>query len=299
MPITTHEHQAELYEDPEHWAHVMESLLIPAIERAGFEAVTPEATGSQLIHATIIEQLVRADMVVCDLSALNANVLFELGVRTALDLPIALVKDKFLKLPFDTSGINTFHYDHRLQGWHLDSQRADLADHIRETVSSSKGANLMWQTFGLKLKATEPTSEESPYEAKIDLLVSKVDQLERRLSGDDEASRRDAMLRRFLKANPGDTIIDPAGGSYTVTPKMRGRAVVDAANAELVGEGLEPIRESGVHDDGTVQVLVREPVDPVFISIMSDLAKRHRVAVRLMGANGALFHVLRPSIDNS
>lgn len=34
-----------------------------------------------------------ADMVLCDMSRLNANVFFELGIRTALDRPAALVKD--------------------------------------------------------------------------------------------------------------------------------------------------------------------------------------------------------------
>ncbi|WP_344341237.1 hypothetical protein, partial [Streptomyces rhizosphaericus] len=93
MPITTHEHEAKIYDDPEHWDHVMEHLFVPAIEAAGYTAIRPAASGTDLIHSRIIQNLEQADFVLCDLSQSNANVFFELGVRTSLNKPIALVSD--------------------------------------------------------------------------------------------------------------------------------------------------------------------------------------------------------------
>ena len=48
--------------------------------------------GSDLIHHTIINQLINADLVIADLTDHNPSVLFELGIRIALKKPVALIK---------------------------------------------------------------------------------------------------------------------------------------------------------------------------------------------------------------
>ena len=59
---------------------------------AGFEPKTAKRQGSDVIQATIVNELLDSHLVVCDLTEHNPNVLFELGVRMASELPIALVK---------------------------------------------------------------------------------------------------------------------------------------------------------------------------------------------------------------
>lgn len=182
MPLTTRKSEAELYaDDADHWVHVMESLFVPAIEAAGFEAILPVAQGSHLIHGVIIEQLNDADLVLCDLSSHNPNVFFELGVRTSLDLPIALVRDEHTELPFDTSGINTYSYSSALHGWEIRAEIAKLAAHITASAVSCDGTNPLWRKFGLTIKAQEPEAQESPLEAKVDLLTDTVIMLQQRL----------------------------------------------------------------------------------------------------------------------
>jgi hypothetical protein len=74
------------------FTEVFASLFKPAIERAGFEAKTAKRQGSDVIQATIVNELLDSHLVLCDLTEHNPNVLFELGVRMASELPIALVK---------------------------------------------------------------------------------------------------------------------------------------------------------------------------------------------------------------
>ncbi|MFL4468883.1 hypothetical protein ACERZ8_02990 [Tateyamaria armeniaca] len=62
------------------------------------------------ITTEIIQQLVAADLVIADLSALNANVFYELGIRHAYKKPCILVSDWVEKPPFDVAGINTIKY---------------------------------------------------------------------------------------------------------------------------------------------------------------------------------------------
>lgn len=179
MPITTHPDEAERYGDAEHWEHVMQYLFVPAIELAGYEPVIPIAKGSHLIHDVIIRQLSECELVLCDLSSHNPNVFFELGVRTSLNLPVALVHDGEARLPFDTSGINTLDYRPALHGWELEEDRQKLAQHLVDAVASCGGINPMWNKFGLEIKAHEPQAAGSPLEAKLDLLTARLDDQER------------------------------------------------------------------------------------------------------------------------
>jgi hypothetical protein len=74
------------------FTEVFASLFKPAIEQAGFDAKTAKRQGSDVIQATIVNELLDSHLVLCDLTEHNPNVLFELGVRMASELPIALVK---------------------------------------------------------------------------------------------------------------------------------------------------------------------------------------------------------------
>lgn len=77
---------------PGFFAEVYESMFAPAIEDAGFEPRTARRQGSDVIHATIVNDLLDADLVLIDLTEHNPNVLFELGIRIAMQKPAALVK---------------------------------------------------------------------------------------------------------------------------------------------------------------------------------------------------------------
>src|SRR3954447_3894815 len=107
MPITTPVEQAGLYDnDPDHFLHVIDYLFKPAVESAGFKLIKPAFNNSQVIQGEIIRHLETADLVLCDISGWNANVFFELGIRVALDKPVAMVRDnRTSSLPFDNSPV--------------------------------------------------------------------------------------------------------------------------------------------------------------------------------------------------
>ncbi|MCK6080981.1 nucleoside 2-deoxyribosyltransferase [Microbacterium sp. EYE_5] len=181
MPITTHDDESKLYGDLEHWTHVIEHLFIPAVEAAGFRPIRPTASGTSMIHGRIVKHLAEADMVLCDLSQNNPNVFFELGVRTSLNKPIALVRDEHLIIPFDTAGLNTHAYSSTLDVWTLKNEVAALADHISASEKECAGTNPMWRHFGVAISAAKPSEELTPAEARIELLTDRLGTLEERL----------------------------------------------------------------------------------------------------------------------
>ena len=94
MPLTTPARYVETYKgDTQHFIHVLGHLFKPAIEAAGLTPITPMSKGSKVIHGDIIRNLETADLVLCDMSILNPNVFFELGIRTALNKSVAMIRD--------------------------------------------------------------------------------------------------------------------------------------------------------------------------------------------------------------
>ncbi len=122
----------------EHWQHVHDELLAPAIGAAGYEVVPPTAAGSTVIHAAIIGHLHDCELVVADFSTLNPNVLFEAGIRTAIGKPLVIVAEHGTRLPFDTNSVNTVFYDPDLNSWDLRAKIDELKAHITKTDTDSR-----------------------------------------------------------------------------------------------------------------------------------------------------------------
>ena len=178
MPITTPSSHIEAYNgDNDHFLHVLEHLFIPAIEAIKYEPIPPIMEGSDNIQAEIIRKLEEADIVLCDMSILNPNVFFELGIRTALDKPISLVRDSLtLNIPFDTVTINHHIYKHELNTWELEEEVASLSKHLSNSVSNSDQRNPLWKYFGLTQRGEYKEGPLSP-DDRLDIIMRKLDNL--------------------------------------------------------------------------------------------------------------------------
>ncbi|MCK5581584.1 MAG: hypothetical protein KAJ18_09980 [Candidatus Omnitrophica bacterium] len=191
MPVTTPEAVAERYSDKHHFKHVLDCLFLPAVKKAKLEPVKPIASGSDMIHARIIKHLENADAVLCDMSILNPNVFFELGVRTALNKPVCLVRDDCTPtIPFDLTMLNCHQYSGALNSWELEAQIDKLCEHVKASVKNSDGKNTLWEVFGMKTTG-EPYKPKEGIEGKIDLLTMQINALAK-------DRRRDDMRGKLL-----------------------------------------------------------------------------------------------------
>lgn len=154
MPITTPDSYIDVYGDRDHFIHVFQCLFEPAIIKAGFIPIPPTSKGSENIHADIIKKLETSDLVLCDMSILNPNVFFEFGIRTALNKPICLVRDEFLKdIPFDPSSIHCPKYSPNLSSWIVTTEIEKLSTHIKDSYESNDRHNPLWKYFGFNMTA--------------------------------------------------------------------------------------------------------------------------------------------------
>lgn len=168
MPITMPKHLKDKYEDENHFSHILNHLFIPAIEEVGYRPIPPKAKGSEIIQARILEQLQQSNLALCDMTAWSPNVFFELGVRTAQNKPVCLVKDNITdKVPFDTSIINYHTYSSELRPWNMKEQQEQLVDHLRESIDSSGEKNTMWDKFSISLAAPIKAGEGEDSQMKL------------------------------------------------------------------------------------------------------------------------------------
>lgn len=271
MPVTTRPDDAARFSDPDHWTHVMESLFERAIALAGFEPVRPVALGSHLIHGEIIRQLSTAELVLVDLSTHNPNVFFELGVRTSLNLPVALVRDEHTDLPFDTAGINTYTYDSNLRGWEIEAQQERLAEHIRNSVESCNGQNPLWRQFGLTITAQQPNTAESPLEAKVDLLGMQLMQLQEQIMIDRSIGERQLAEVRSWSAHQ---LSDPSRNSPSELFAVSARRLAKEDGCITHVDILSPT---------SAVVSIEGRPTPAFFRRLEELADRYEVNLELMG----------------
>ena len=182
MPITTPASCISEYAgDADHFRHVLEHLFIPTLEILDIDPIPPSTRGSEIIHGEIIRNLETADLVLCDMSILNPNVFFELGIRTALNKPVCMVRDNLTEVPFDTTIINHHVYRSTLASWEIEKQKELLAEHIKASIDNLDNNNALWSIFSMTLQA-KPNNEPKGIDEKLDYLNLQFDGLRRQLN---------------------------------------------------------------------------------------------------------------------
>ncbi|MDB5414335.1 MAG: hypothetical protein JWR10_2670 [Rubritepida sp.] len=120
---------------------VFDSLIKPAAEAAGFDVLTANKDGSDVIQSTIINEIMDSELVIADLTDHNPNVLFELGLRMAQEKPVAIIKTSDTGRIFDVDNmLRVFEYKEHLWPSTIKTDVAGLEGHIRATWEQ-KSAN--------------------------------------------------------------------------------------------------------------------------------------------------------------
>jgi nucleoside 2-deoxyribosyltransferase len=136
---------------------VLRALIAPSGRDAGFEVATANRDGSDVIQATIVNQLLDADLVIADLTENNPNVLFELGLRIAEDKPVALIRAKGTRAIFDVDNmLRVFEYDPNLWTSSIEHDRAKLIEHVRGSWENRDSA-LTFMKILRERKAASPS----------------------------------------------------------------------------------------------------------------------------------------------
>lgn len=165
MPFSTPDN----YNDEDHFKKIYDQVFVPAIERAGYEAFrVDEDKISDSIINKIFDAVTTYPMALCDLSSRNPNVLYELGLRQAYNLPVVLVKDDVTDKIFDVSGISTVMYkNHRL----VENVEKAIED-ISEALIQTKEGNIKTLANIVKVRSANYDTIEVGENERIEILLN-------------------------------------------------------------------------------------------------------------------------------
>ncbi|ELB2274806.1 hypothetical protein QNZ94_004498 [Vibrio parahaemolyticus] len=174
MPISSQEG----YED-DHFQLVYEDIICPAILAAGMTPIRADETkGTNLIQLDILQKVIDSPMAVCDMSAKNPNVFYELGMRQAFDKPTVLLKDEKTNAPFDINGLRYCQYNtdmrHRNVKLAIEQLSATLIETYKNKENKSE-INSLVRLLELAKPAELPTGDITPQEKEAKLLSLKLD----------------------------------------------------------------------------------------------------------------------------
>ena len=97
----------------EAWSNkVLGELITPAVEQAGLACIRGDmpVRVSDLTN-TVWTEIIKAGLILADLSSVNANVFYELGLAHALGKDAFILKQRGINLPADFGGSHFYEYD--------------------------------------------------------------------------------------------------------------------------------------------------------------------------------------------
>lgn len=163
-----------------HWDDV-KRILTDAIFSAGYEAsMVSDADDIGVIQSRIVQNLYNNEIVVCDVSCKNPNVMFELGMRLAFDKPTIIVMDDRTNYSFDTGIIEHIIYPRDLNYHRIMTFKEALKSKIIGTVDNSKksGYTTFLKHFGNFTSARIDFKEVS----SSDAILAKLSDVQKQIS---------------------------------------------------------------------------------------------------------------------
>jgi hypothetical protein len=127
--------------DPEgypkgHINRVYQYIILPACRAAGF---SPIRVGDPSIDDTplgIIKTIIESDIVLCDLSANNADALHVFAIRQAMGLPVSLLKDIKTTVKANIPEFDQLEYDESLRIDTVENEIQALDEALKKTFAN-------------------------------------------------------------------------------------------------------------------------------------------------------------------
>lgn len=182
-----------------------DAIIEPAVTAAGLRCVrSDKMLNKGMIDTKMYEMLLRADVVIADISTGNVNAVYELGVRHALRPHTTIVmQESEAAFHFDLSHLATFTYRHLGEDIGASEARKKsegLADLLRQVVDPPTRDSPVYEFLpGLK----KPEMSDDDYQRMLTVIEEQGDGLAQLIQSGREAMKRDdfaAAIRHFASA---------------------------------------------------------------------------------------------------
>jgi hypothetical protein len=217
---------------------IYDQAIRPAAERVKLDVIrADEERGGGIIHTPMFERLLGSEIVVADLTTLNPNVFYELGVRhCAKPRTTILIFARVSKLPFDVQPLRAVPYDLE-NGFLSDEAAAELREALEPRLAAAR---------------RDVTSQDSPIFqllpgfAGVSLPAESAGTFR-------ERALRTQQLREQLREARRQSADDKAAASKVIDEVQQALGNFDTALSEqqtdLLVDLLLAYRDIGAHDE--------------------------------------------------
>ncbi|HDY8144728.1 hypothetical protein [Vibrio vulnificus] len=191
----------------EHWEEVFK-IIQTSFDDKYEVAIVSKSNEMTVIQDAIVNNLYRNDIVICDVSCGNPNVMFELGMRLAFDKPTLIIKDFDTPYSFDTAPIRHIEYPRSLHYQSIVDFKKNLKRNVDLILAQTTKPDYrtFLSNFGNLTAATVKDKEvsESEYIIKtLDSIMHKFSAMENNqisstLSNKSNIDDTEALMNQYL-----------------------------------------------------------------------------------------------------
>ena len=270
---------------PEHWADVLGIIKDVCNVNEFIPNLVSDADDIGVIHNRIIENIYSSDIVICDVSCKNANVMFELGMRLAFDKPTIIIKDDLTGYSFDTSLIEHLEYPRDLRFTSIIKFKENLGKKLKATfekATTDPNFSTFLKNFG-KYKIAHLEDREITSDTFI---VNAIEEL-----------RRDVrVIKNYSVLDKGDDIAKLIRSKSMLEREMQERARFDRLPREI--SDIERLKFRKIVQDylKTNKISGRpKEIDMEFPAIIEELEKNEELKI-IAGDSITFARLVRDSI---
>lgn len=227
----------------EHWDRV-KCVFAAAIRRSGlFPKPVWEGGQHDVIQSRILQNIFENEVVICDISTRNPNVMLEWGMRLTTKKPTIVVAENGTPIPFDTSAIHTIFYDSSLEWGATQTFILELSDRVSDIIAKFDAGEYRSYLETFQFERVEPgtktISENEAVMERLDDVAASVSRLTRHVQALKPVTipAPDHLLA-FAQDFATTNIPLPSGHDTAGRPAQRNYVVGDRVRHAKFGEGV-------------------------------------------------------------
>ena len=168
---------------------LLNNVIKPICRELNFDiCVAHEIDNTGSITNQVIQKILDSDMVIANLTGLNANGMYELAIRHAVRKPVVCLAEIGTKLPFDINTERTIFYSDDMYGAEILKQ--DLKRKFQVAISEDDIDNPIYRVIKEKTIIKEIKIDGGSDSKSILYLIEKLDRIERKIANSKHASIR-------------------------------------------------------------------------------------------------------------
>ena len=141
-----------------HFNRVYQYIIVPACKSAGFVPMRIDDPTVISSPPDVMKTIIDSDIAICDLSSNNAHALYGFTIRYAINLPVALIKDRKTNMMIDIKEFGAVEYDESLRIDTVQNEIETLSEVLKKTFANKVEINSLLNRLHIGSSTTATTS---------------------------------------------------------------------------------------------------------------------------------------------